>query len=104
MLCDTHCHLDMIPDPKIALLRAKEAGVGIIINVGTSIEASRKSIEIAENTDLVDVYATCGIHAQEGPKDIKKYGDGFLDELKKIARFSKRVVGIGECGMDYFLE
>lgn len=103
-LTDTHCHLDMIPDEKIVLLRAKEAGVSTIINVGTSIDASRKSIEIAEDTDLVDVYATCGIHAQEGPKDIKKYGADFMAELKKIVQSSKRVVGIGECGMDYFLE
>jgi len=104
MLTDTHCHLDMIEDAKIALLRAKEAGVGMIINVGTSIDASRKSIEIAEGTDLVDVYATCGIHAQEGPKDIKKYGADFIGELKKVAQSSTKVVGIGECGMDYFLE
>ncbi|MBI2598769.1 TatD family hydrolase, partial [Candidatus Curtissbacteria bacterium] len=54
-LTDTHCHLDMIEDAKIALLRAKEAGVGTIINVGTSIDASRQSIEIAEETDSVDV-------------------------------------------------
>lgn len=94
----------MIRDIKIELLRAKEAGVTTIINVGTSIDASRKSIEIAEGTDLVNVYATCGIHAQEGPKDIKKYGPNFIDELKKVAQSSKKVVGIGECGMDYFLE
>ncbi len=104
MLTDTHCHLDMIEDPKIALLRAKEVGVTTIINVGTSVDASRQSIEIAESTDLVDVYATCGIHAQEGPKDIKKYGADFMTELKKVAQSSKKVVGIGECGMDYFLE
>ncbi|MBI2598699.1 TatD family hydrolase [Candidatus Curtissbacteria bacterium] len=133
MLTDTHCHLDMIPDPKIALLRAKEAGVGTIINVGTSIDASRQSIEIAEETDSVDVYATCGIHAQEGPKDIKKYGslDKCIDELRNMTgrhsefisesgsnrsrnKFGmtqvsvqddkKRVVAIGECGMDFFLE
>lgn len=101
-LTDTHCHLDMIPDEKIALLRAKEAGVGTIINVGTSIDASKQSIAIANSTDLVEIYATCGIHAQEGPKDIKKYGKNFIEELKKTAVSSKKVVGIGECGMDYF--
>lgn len=94
----------MIEDQKIALLRAKEAGVGVIINVGTSIDASKESIAIAEGTDLVDVYATCGIHAQEGPKDIKKYGENYIEELKKVAKSSKKVVGIGECGMDFFLE
>ncbi len=110
-LTDTHCHLDMIEDPKIALLRAKEAGVTTIINVGTSIDASRQSIEIAEGTDLVDVYATCGIHAQEGPKDVKKYGslDKCMEILKEqilnqVQDDKKKVVGIGECGMDYFLE
>lgn len=111
MLVDTHCHLDMIPDYRISLLRAKEAGVTTIINVGTSIDASRKSIEIANGTDLVDVYATCGIHAQEGAKDIKKYGSlekcmGVLKQLilRQAQDDKKRVVAIGECGMDFFLE
>lgn len=93
----------MIEDARIVLLRAKEAGVTTIINVGTSIDASRQSIEFANNTDLVDVYATAGIHAQDGKNEVQKFGSNYIKELGRVARSSNKVVGIGECGFDFYL-
>ena len=106
-LIDTHCHLDFTEDKKGWIERAKEAGVGKIINVGTSIEGSRKSVRIAEQrrTDT-RIYASIGIHPQDGEGDVKKYGPlgKCVDELRKIAESSKRVVAVGEIGLDYYLE
>jgi len=50
MIIDTHAHLDF-PDYKAdlesVLSRAKEADIGCIINVGTSLASSKKSVTLA---------------------------------------------------------
>jgi len=48
-LVDTHAHLDFTDDKKGWIERAKEAGVSKIICIGTSVEASRKCVEIADH-------------------------------------------------------
>ncbi|MDP2632636.1 MAG: TatD family hydrolase [Candidatus Curtissbacteria bacterium] len=119
---DTHTHLDFANDPVVWIERAKEAGVNKIICVGTSVEASRKSVEIAEKYSTskdsgqarmtekkeMQIYATVGIHAQDGKGDVEKFGglDKCIDELRKIldqAENDKLIVGIGECGFDIHL-
>lgn len=105
MLFDSHAHLDFVDDLEKVLDRAKEAGVSKILTIGTSIECSKNCIEIAEkhsNSDL-SIYATCGIHPEDGKADIEKYGDRLIYELRKVAQSSKKVVGIGECGLDFHL-
>ncbi len=109
MLVDTHCHLDFLAsdgqDIGDVLKKAKDAGVSKIICVGTSIDASKKCVDIAQkySTSEFLIYATCGIHPQDGKDDIKKYGDNYIDELKKVAQSSNKIVGIGETGLDYYL-
>lgn len=101
---DTHAHLDFTDDKEGWIKRAKENGVGKIICVGTSVDASRKCMEIAEkySTDDLQIFATVGIHAQDGKNDIEKFGsfDKCVDELRQIAKSSSKVVGVGEAGFD----
>ncbi len=106
MLVDSHAHLDFVDDLKELLDRANGAGVSKIVTIGTSIECSKKCIEIAEkySSDDLQIYATCGIHPEDGKADVGKYGDQLMSELGKVAKSSKKVVGIGECGLDYFLD
>jgi len=50
MLIETHAHLDypdFAPDFDDVLRRATEAGVTRIITIGTSIESSRRAIDLA---------------------------------------------------------
>lgn len=105
-LVDTHAHLDFTDDVEGWCQRAKEAGVNKIICVGTSVEASRKCVEIAEKFSdaQLQIYATVGIHAQEGKGDINKFGFHYINIMKKIVESSRKVVAIGESGLDYFLE
>src|SRR6185295_16817044 len=57
---DTHAHLDACPDPPDELVRrAREAGVGTILTVGTSVEGSRTALALADEHD--EVYAILGI-------------------------------------------
>lgn len=97
-LVDTHCHLDFADfdaDREDVIKRAAEAGVKYIINVASSIEGSRKSVELANKYD--SIYASVGIH----PHDAKEANDSALAELKDLAK-NKKVVAIGEVGLDYY--
>lgn len=114
MLFDTHTHLEIIDDLENALKRAKEAGVGKIITIGTSLESSKKAIEISDSTSLKlrgakenfpEIFATCGLHPKDAKKELEKHPFGqCIDTLKQIAKSSDKVVGVGEAGLDYYLE
>lgn len=108
MLADTHAHLDFTDDVGGWIERAKNNGVNKIICVGTSVDASKKCVEIAEkySSDELSIFATCGIHPEDGRSDIKKIGSLLhcFETLKEIAQSSKKVVAIGETGLNYYLE
>src|SRR5437660_12359062 len=97
MLIETHAHLDypdFANDLKDVLRRAVDAGVTRIITVGTSVESSRRAIDLAEKYPAV--YAAIGVHptyAEEAEEDV-------FAPLRELAK-NPRVVAIGETGLDY---
>ena len=98
MLIDTHAHLtfhDFSDDLDGILDRAADAGVTRVITIGTSIESSRRAVELAEKYAFV--FAVVGIH----PDNAMEAPPGFIEDLRALAK-SSRVVAIGEAGLDYF--
>lgn len=98
MFADTHAHLDFKQfdrDRDDVVERAKKAGVGMIVTVGTDIETSEKNIGIAEKYD--GIYAAVGIH----PSESDTATDEQIKKLRELAR-NKKVAAIGECGLDFF--
>jgi len=97
MLIETHAHLDypdFANDLDDVLGRATEAGVTRVITIGTSVESSRRAINLAEKHP--NIYAVIGVHptyAEEAEEDV-------ITPLRKLTN-SRRVVGIGETGLDY---
>lgn len=97
MLIDTHAHLDyeeFAADFDAVLQRARDAGVERIVTIGTSVESSRRAIELAEKHAMI--YAVVGVHptaANEAPSDLMAVLTGLAGH--------PRVVGIGETGLDY---
>ncbi len=97
---DTHCHLtpsfykDMIFE---VAKRAYDENVKLIITIGTNLIDSIECIEISKKLNYV--YAAIGIH----PHDTKNI-NGFDDILKlmKLAKDNKKVIAIGEIGLDFF--
>jgi TatD DNase family protein len=95
---DTHAHLtwkDFSGEVDAIIERAKAAGIAKIVTIGTTVESSRRAVEIAEAH--ADVFAAVGWHpgdAEEAPRD-------FCAELRKLAAHPK-VVAIGETGLDYY--
>jgi len=96
-IVETHAHLDypdFAPDFDDVLRRANEAGVTRIITIGTSIESSRRAIELAEK--YPNIFAVIGVHptyAGETPDDV-------MTPLRELAK-NPRVVALGESGLDY---
>src|SRR2546430_8354321 len=97
MLIETHAHLDypdFANDFDDVLRRATEADVTRIITIGTSVESSRRAIELAEK--YPNVFAVIGVHptyALEAEEDV-------ITPLRELAK-NPRVVAIGEIGLDY---
>lgn len=93
---DTHCHVydEAMPgDHDAVLMAARDSGVTKMIVIGTDATTSRQAIDIAARHD--DVWATVGLH----PHDAK---DGFAPLREMLS--APRVVGVGECGLDYYYD
>ncbi len=100
MLVDSHCHLNypgLVEDQPAVLARARAAGVGHMLAIGT------KRSEWAEVQALAarerDVTCTIGIH----PHEAERHPDLGTGELVDTAR-DANVVGIGETGLDYYYD
>ncbi len=118
MLIDTHAHLyweDYKDDFEEVIQRCLDAEVTTIINVGVDVELSKKAAEL--ESDKIKFFSTIGLHPHEAvkyslPIDVSIHQD--IEELEEIYKQSLRsndlqtdttkVVAIGECGLDYFLD
>ena len=98
MFIDTHSHLnfpDFSEDYPDVIARAKKAGIVAIINVGADLPTSKRAVELAQKEDLC--YATVGIH----PTNTNNPKDEDYQKLEELAQ-KKKVVAVGEIGLDYF--
>jgi TatD DNase family protein len=95
---DSHTHLFLCEPPEAEVVaRAREAGVGRMLNVGLGGEANSDAIAAAERND--DVFATVGCH----PTSAQGFDDAEAAEIARLAAHEK-VRAIGETGIDYYRE
>jgi TatD DNase family protein len=100
MAIDTHAHLEMEAfdkDRGEVLERAAAAGLTAIVTVGTTIFDCEKAVALARR--YPPVYAAVGIH----PHEAKGIDAAAYDSLRILAR-EKKVVAIGEIGLDFFYD
>lgn len=113
---DIHSHVNFKAfdeDREIVLKRALDNDTWII-NVGTQIDTSKKAVEIAHQYPE-GVYAIIGlhpIHTGASFHDEKELGEGGAEFTSRGEIFDKekylellrdpKVVGVGECGLDYY--
>lgn len=96
MLFDSHAHVnfkDFDNDRDAVIMRCLDEDTWMI-NVGTDAEYSKKAVEIA-HTYPEGVYAAVGVHPNDGEKA------GEFSTIEELAK-DKKVVAIGETGLDYF--
>jgi TatD DNase family protein len=100
MLVDSHCHLDFpefAPELDAVLARARAAGVGVCVSIGTTLEKFPGVRAVAERFE--NVWCSVGVHPHEAQKELLESPQTLVD----AARHPK-VVGIGETGLDYYYE
>ncbi|MAZ56221.1 hypothetical protein CL653_00310 [bacterium] len=112
---DTHAHLNISAfseDVDEVVSKCGEEEVAVI-NIGTKESTSQRAVELAEQQD--NLYAIVGLHPiqttskyhsheeiGEGSKPFKSQGEKFNSNFYRQLAKSEKVVGIGECGFDYF--
>ncbi len=112
---DTHAHLNLSAfndDVKEVIARCKNESVSVI-NIGTKQSTSAKAVELAQEHD--HLYAIVGLHPiqtvpathdedeiGEGSKGFESKGEVFDTDFYRALALNPKVVGIGECGFDYY--
>jgi TatD DNase family protein len=103
MITDSHAHLEMPhfdPDREDVILRARDAGLALIVTIGTGNPAQssvERTLELAERFDFL--YAAIGVH----PHDARLAEDAYWKKMDAWASHSK-VVLWGEIGLDYYYD
>jgi TatD DNase family protein len=93
---DTHAHLDACAEPAPVLLaRARAAGVGRVITIGSGIDSCRAAVCLSDSEG--GLACALGVHPhQAGDADA-----GRLDELKELLG-NPGAVAVGEIGLDFY--
>lgn len=110
MLIDTHAHahFNAYKDDMDEVIRRSLDKSTIINLVGTQADTSKKAVEIANKYN--DVYASVGLHPEHlFSKQVDEEETSFVSReenydyeyYKKLA-MNPKVIGIGECGLDFY--
>lgn len=94
MLIDTHAHINMLENPELAIIEAKDAGVSQIVIPSASEDDFEKILDLCHRFE--NVYALLGVH----PEDCEKFDNNTAKKIIELAK-DEKVKGIGEIGLDY---
>ena len=100
MLVDSHCHLDFADfgaEREEVIARARRAGVGAFLTICTKVSEFNAVRSLAESYD--DIWCSVGIHPHEAASEAATDAA----TLTGLAQHP-RVIGIGECGLDFYYE
>ena len=101
VLFDTHAHLDdhaFDPDRDALLAALPGQGIGLLMNPGCSLAASRAACALAREHSWI--YAAVGSH----PDAAAEVTPEVLEEYRRLIRENPKVKAIGEIGLDYHYE
>jgi TatD DNase family protein len=100
ILVDSHCHLDFpdyTGDVEGVVARARAAGVGVCVSIGTELRRFPGVKKVADR--FADVWCSVGVHPHVAEKELLSGPSALLAEAGH-----PKVVGIGETGLDYYYE
>ena len=98
IIVDSHCHLNspqLFKDLSSVIARAKEANVKIMQTVCTKISEFEEIKKIVKKHE--EIFCSVGVH----PNNVKEEGIIEIEELVQLTQ-GKKVIGLGETGLDYY--
>jgi len=101
MIIDSHCHLEyepMISNLNEVIERALKNNVKYLLSICTTNKSYEHILKIVEK--YLNVYGTYGIH----PHETKNFETLTSKEIIKKVNLSKKIIGIGETGLDFYYE
>ncbi len=99
LIFDTHAHYDdcAFDEDRDELLKALPGkNIFAVINAGADVLSSRKSIELSEEYPYI--YAAVGVHPENADEN---FNESCIHELEKLILNNKKVMAVGEIGLDY---
>ena len=99
MIADSHCHLDfshLFDQLNDVVKRAQSNQVKYLLTICTTLESFERIKLIIDK--YINIYGTFGIH----PHESKKYTNVDLQFILNKIRKYKKVIGIGETGLDFY--
>ena len=93
-LADAHCHLDLIQDPSV-ISDAITAGVRTMVTNGVDTKSNVRAVELSDGRHI---FAALGIDPEHA---INISGEELEFNIGMIKSNAKRIVAIGEIGLDY---
>ena len=100
MLVDSHCHIDFNDfedDIEEIIQRMKDSGVTAALNAGNGLEDFENQLKLSNKYPFI--YTAVGVH----PHNADEYTNVTAEDLIANTKH-KKVVGIGECGLDYYYD
>lgn len=118
-LVDTHCHIHELVEeltpvhqkwfsdgnertPELVMDAAHAAGVTKMICIGTSLADSELAVRFANEHE--NIWTTIGIHPHEASTHLEVTTKTQFKDLLQQSDKRVKIVGIGECGLDYFYD
>lgn len=101
MIIDTHVHYNLeplFPDWKTYWEDAQKHDIKKSVIIGTDKETNARAIAIVDSQEYL--YAALGIHPNESLSESECISS--FSRLEKQIVQSKKIVAIGECGLDFF--
>lgn len=98
MIFETHAHYDdeqFDEDREELLVSLPANGIEGIVNIGASIETSKKTLELTKKYS--HVYGAVGVH----PNEVAELNEDKFQILKKMT-LEPKIVAVGEIGLDYY--
>ena len=95
---DSHAHYDdqaFEPDREAILSSLAEKGVGTVVNVGASLQGTRRTLELCRKYPFV--YGAAGVH----PDEVGSLDEASFAWLREQCR-EEKIVAVGETGLDYY--
>ncbi len=97
-MIDSHCHLDhepLIDNLDSVIDRSKKTGITKLLTICTTLKSYEKIQNIINKDEII--FGTFGIHPHETENDIIN-----KNEIIKEVKNQKKIIGIGETGLDFY--